>query len=164
MPKIAPFLWFDDQAEEAAEFYVSVFNARPGSAGDSEILELARYGEAGPGKPGSVMTVSFRLEGQEFTGLNGGPHHSFTEAVSFFVNCETQAEVDELWGKLAEGGSEEPCGWLKDRYGMSWQIIPSLLPRLISDRDPKKAQGAMAAMMKMKKIDMAALQKAYDEA
>ena len=108
MPKIAPFLWFDDQAEEAAEFYVSVFNARPGSAGDSEILGVARYGEGGPGKPGSAMTVSFRLEGQEFTGLNGGPHHQFTEAVSFLVNCETQEEVDALWSALSEGGEAGP--------------------------------------------------------
>jgi len=152
MQKITPFLWFDGKAEEATNFYVGIFR-------NSRVLSINRAGKDGP-----VFSTTFNLDGQDFFALNGGPMFSFTPAISFFVNCETQAEVDELWGKLAEGGSEEPCGWLKDRYGMSWQIIPSLLPRLISDRDPKKAQGAMAAMMKMKKIDMAALQKAYDEA
>ena len=160
--RIAPCLWFDDKAEEAAEFYVSVFNARPGSAGDSEILEVSRYGEAGPGKPGSAMTVSFRLEGQEFTGLNGGPHHSFNEAVSFFVNCETQEEVDALWSALSDAGEEGPCGWLKDRYGLSWQIIPSALFRLMSDPDPEKSKRVMEAMLKMKKIDTRVLQEAYE--
>jgi len=137
MPKITPFLWFDDQAEEAAEFYVSVFNARPGSAGDSEILGVSRYGEAGPGKPGSAMTVSFRLEGQEFTGLNGGPHHSFNEG---------------------------PCGWLRDRYGLSWQIIPSALGELLGDPDPERAARAMQAMLQMTKLDIQGLRRAAEAA
>ena len=160
MPKISPFLWFDDQAEEAADFYVSVFNARPGSAGDSEILGVSRYGEAGPGKPGSAMTVSFRLEGQELTALNGGPHHSFTEAVSFLVNCETQEEVDALWTALSEGGEEGPCGWLKDKYGLSWQIVPTVLGELLSDKDAAKSQRVMQAMLKMVKLDIKKLKQA----
>ena len=164
MPKITPFLWFDDQAEEAAELYVSVFNGRPGSAGDSEILEVARYGEAGPGKPGSVMTVSFRLEGQEFTGLNGGPHYRFTEAVSFLVNCDTQEEVDALWSALTEGGEEDRCGWLKDRYGLSWQIIPTALGELLGDPDPDRAGRAMQAMLQMTKIDIEGLRHAAEAA
>ena len=162
MPKIAPFLWFEDQAEEAAEFYVSVFNARPGSAGDSEILGVSRYGEAGPGKPGSAMTVSFRLEGQEFTGLNGGPHHSFNEAVSFFVNCETQEEVDALWEQLSEGGEQGPCGWLKDRYGLSWQVVPTLLAEMLQDKDPVKRERVMSAMLDMKKLEIEPLRRAYE--
>jgi predicted 3-demethylubiquinone-9 3-methyltransferase (glyoxalase superfamily) len=164
MPKIAPFLWFDDQAEEAAEFYVSVFNARPGSAGDSEISGVARYGEAGPGEPGSAMTVSFRLEGQEFTGLNGGPHYRFTEAVSFLVNCDTQEEVDALWSALTEGGEEDRCGWLKDRYGLSWQIIPTALGELLGDPDPERAGRAMQAMLQMTKIDIDGLRRAAEAA
>jgi predicted 3-demethylubiquinone-9 3-methyltransferase (glyoxalase superfamily) len=164
MPKITPFLWFDDQAEEAAEFYVSVFNARPGSAGDSEILEVSRHGEAGPGKPGSVMTVSFRLEGQDFTGLNGGPHHPFNEAVSFFVNCETQEEVDALWSALSDAGEEGPCGWLKDRYGLSWQITPSALGELLGDPDPERAARAMQAMLRMTKLDIRGLRRAAEAA
>ncbi len=164
MPKITPFLWFDDQAEEAAELYVSVFNARPGSSGDSEIQGVSRYGEAGPGKPGSAMTVSFRLEGQDFTGLNGGPHHAFTEAVSFHVSCETQDEVDALWSALADGGEEGPCGWLKDRYGLSWQIIPSALGELLGDPDPERAARAMQAMLQMTKIDIRGLRRAAEAA
>jgi predicted 3-demethylubiquinone-9 3-methyltransferase (glyoxalase superfamily) len=164
MPKITPFLWFDDQAEEAAEFYVSVFNARPGSAGDSEILGVSRYGEAGPGKPGSAMTVSFRLEGQDFTGLNGGPQYRFTEAVSFFVSCETQEEVDALWSALTEGGQEDACGWLKDRYGLSWQIIPTALGELLGDPDPERAGRAMQAMLQMTKIDIDGLRRAAEAA
>ena len=164
MPKITPFLWFDDQAEEAVEFYVSVFNARPGSAGDSEILGVSRYGESGPGKPGSAMTVSFRLEGQEFTALNGGPHHSFNEAVSFFVSCETQDEVDALWSALSDAGEEGPCGWLKDRYGLSWQIIPSALGELLSDPDPERAARAMQAMLQMTKLDIQGLRRAAEAA
>ena len=164
MPKIAPFLWFEDQAEEAAEFYVSVFNARPGSAGDSEILGVSRYGEAGPGKPGSAMTVSFRLEGQELTGLNGGPHHSFTEAFSFLVNCETQEEVDALWTALSEGGEEGPCGWVKDRFGLSWQVIPTRLAQLLKDPDKDKANRVMGAMLRMGKIEVAELDRAADGA
>ena len=164
MPKITPFLWFDDQAEEAAELYVSVFNARPGSSGDSEILGVSRYGEAGPGKPGSAMTVSFRLEGQDVTGLNGGPHHEFTEAVSFLVSCETQDEVDALWSALSDGGEEGPCGWLKDRYGLSWQIIPTALGELLGDADPERAGRAMQAMLQMTKIDIRGLRVAAEAA
>jgi predicted 3-demethylubiquinone-9 3-methyltransferase (glyoxalase superfamily) len=164
MPKITPFLWFDDQAEEAAELYVSVFNARPGSSGDSEIQGVSRYGEAGPGKPGSAMTVSFRLEGQDFTGLNGGPNHAFTEAVSFHVSCETQDEVDALWSALADGGEEGPCGWLKDRYGLSWQIIPTARGELLCDPDPERAARAMQAMLQMTKIDIQGLRRAAEAA
>jgi predicted 3-demethylubiquinone-9 3-methyltransferase (glyoxalase superfamily) len=164
MPKITPFLWFDDQAEEAAELYVSVFNARPGSSGDSEIRGVSRYGEAGPGKPGSAMTVSFRLEGQDFTGLNGGPHHAFSEAVSFHVSCETQDEVDALWSALSDGGEEGPCGWLKDRYGLSWQIIPTALGELLGDPDPERGARAMQAMLQMTKIDIQGLRRAAEAA
>jgi predicted 3-demethylubiquinone-9 3-methyltransferase (glyoxalase superfamily) len=164
MPKITPFLWFDDKAEEAAEFYVSVFNARPGSTGDSEILGVSRYGEAGPGKPGSAMTVSLRLEGQEITALNGGPDHRFTDAFSFFVNCETQEEVDHFWAALTEGGEEGPCGWLTDRYGLSWQIIPTALPELLGDPDPGRSQRAMQSMLQMRKIDIAGLRRAAEAA
>jgi predicted 3-demethylubiquinone-9 3-methyltransferase (glyoxalase superfamily) len=124
MQKITPFLWFDDKAEEAAEHYVSVFNARPGASGNSKILGISRYGEGGPGTPGTAMTVSFVLEGQGITGLNGGPDHGFTDAFSFLVSCEDQDEVDALWTALSEGGEEGPCGWLKDRFGLSWQIVP----------------------------------------
>jgi predicted 3-demethylubiquinone-9 3-methyltransferase (glyoxalase superfamily) len=164
MPKVTPFLWFDDQAEEAAELYVSVFNERPGSSGDSEILGVSRYGEAGPGKPGSAMTVSLRLEGQEITGLNGGPDHTFTDAFSFFVSCETQEEVDHFWAALTEGGEEGPCGWLTDRYGLSWQIIPTALSELLGDPDPGRSKRAMQAMLQMRKIDIAGLQRAAEAA
>jgi predicted 3-demethylubiquinone-9 3-methyltransferase (glyoxalase superfamily) len=148
-------LWFDDQAEEAVNFYVSVFK-------NSKIGEVSRYGETGPGPKGSVMTVSFELEGQQFTALNGGPHFKFTEAVSFVVNCETQQEVDDLWDKLSEGGQTQQCGWLKDRFGLSWQIIPSDLPKLIGDPDPQKSQRVMEAMLQMTKIDVAKLRQAYE--
>jgi predicted 3-demethylubiquinone-9 3-methyltransferase (glyoxalase superfamily) len=141
-----------------------VFNARPGSSGDSEIQGVSRYGEAGPGKPGSAMTVSFRLEGQDFTGLNGGPNHAFTEAVSFHVSCETQDEVDALWSALADGGEEGPCGWLKDRYGLSWQIIPTALGELLGDPDPERAARAMQAMLQMTKIDIQGLRRAAEAA
>jgi predicted 3-demethylubiquinone-9 3-methyltransferase (glyoxalase superfamily) len=165
MQKITTFLWFDDQAEEAATFYVEVFSQRPGAtAGASKILDVSRYGEAGPGAPGSVMTVSFQLEGQEFVGLNGGPEFSFTEAVSLMVNCTSQEEVDDLWAKLTDGGAESDCGWLKDRYGLSWQITPTALMDLIRDPDPKKSQAAMKAMLGMKKIDIAGLQRAHEAA
>ena len=153
MPRISPFLWFDTQAEEAARFYVSIFE-------NSEIVKIARYGEAGPGPEGSVMTVVFELEGQEFIALNGGPQFKFTEAISFSVNCETQKEVDQFWEKLSQGGEEGPCGWLKDRYGLSWQINPVILGEMLSDPDPKKSRRVMEAMLKMKKIDIAALKKA----
>ena len=164
MQKITPFLWFDDKAEEAAEHYVSVFNARPGTARGSEILEISRYGEGGRGKPGTAMTVSFRLEGQEFTALNGGPDHNFTDAVSFLVSCETQEEVDAFWSALSEGGEEGPCGWLKDRYGLSWQIIPTALSELLGDPDPGRSQRALQAMLQMRKIDIAGLRRAAEAA
>ena len=157
MPRIAPFLWFDTQAEEAARFYVSIFK-------NSKIVKVARYGEAGPGPKGSVMTVVFELEGQEFIALNGGPQFKFTEAISFSVNCQTQQEVDEFWEKLSKGGEEGPCGWLKDKYGLSWQINPVILGEMLSDPDPKKSRRVMEAMLKMKKIDIAALKKAYNAA
>jgi predicted 3-demethylubiquinone-9 3-methyltransferase (glyoxalase superfamily) len=153
LQKITPFLWFDNQAEEAATFYVSLFkNAKMG--------DVARHGEGGPAPGGSAMVVSFELEGIRFTALNGGPMYKFTEAVSFYVDCENQEEVDYFWGKLSEGGKIQQCGWLKDKFGLSWQIIPSALPRLLSDPDRKKAGRAMQAMLKMKKLDVAALEKA----
>jgi predicted 3-demethylubiquinone-9 3-methyltransferase (glyoxalase superfamily) len=157
MQKITPFLWFDDQAEEAMNFYVSIFK-------NSKVGRVTRYGEAGPGPKGSVMSATFQLEGQEFMALNGSPHFSFTPAISFFVNCETQAEVDELWEKLSAGGKTERCGWLKDKYGLSWQIIPSALGRLMGDKNAPKAQRVMKAMLEMHKIDIARLQQAYDQA
>jgi predicted 3-demethylubiquinone-9 3-methyltransferase (glyoxalase superfamily) len=157
MQRITPFLWFDDQAEEAMNFYVSIFK-------NSKVGRVTRYGEAGPGPKGSVMSATFQLEGQEFMALNGGPHFSFTPAISFFVNCETQEEVDELWKKLSAGGKTERCGWLKDKYGLSWQIIPSALGRLMGDNNAAKAQSVMKAMLEMDKIGIARLQQAYDQA
>ena len=158
---ITPFLWFDDQAEEAAKQYVSIFS---GLGRDAEITEVTRYGPSGAqagGRPeGSVMTVAFRLNGQDFVALNGGPTFQFSEAISFVVNCETQDEVDQLWAQLSEGGEEGPCGWLKDRYGVWWQIVPTALARLLSDPDPKRAERAMAAMLQMKKLDIQALENA----
>ncbi len=154
MPTITPFLWFDHQAEEAAKFYVSIFK-------NSQIVTTTRYGEAGPGPKGSVMTVVFQLEGQEFIALNGGPQFKFTEAISFSVNCKTQKEVDEFWEKLSAGGEEGPCGWLKDKYGLSWQINPTILGEMLNDPDPKRSRRVMEAMLKMKKIDIAGLQRAY---
>ena len=155
MRKITPFLWFDDQAEEAANLYTSIFD-------NSKILSVSRYGEAGRGEPGSVMTVEFELEGQRFVGLNGGPAHQFTEGVSFLVNCETQKEVDELWAKLTDGGEGGPCGWLKDRFGLSWQIVPSALLRLLGDPDREKAGRVMQAMLQMSKIEIDELERAYE--
>jgi len=157
MQKITPFLWFDNQAEEAINFYVSIFK-------NSKVLNVSRYGDAGPGPAGSVITATFQLEGQEFMALNGGPDHKFTEAISLFVDCKTQEEVDELWAKLSEGGEEGPCGWLKDKYGLSWQIIPSALGELLNDPDPAKSQSVMKAMLQMSKIDIKGLQQAYDQA
>jgi predicted 3-demethylubiquinone-9 3-methyltransferase (glyoxalase superfamily) len=157
MQRITPFLWFDEQAEEAMNFYVSIFK-------NSKVGRVTRYGEAGPGAKGSVMSATFQLEGQEFMALNGGPHFSFTPAISFFVNCETQEEVDELWKKLSAGGKTDRCGWLKDKYGLSWQIIPSALGRLMGDTNAAKAQSVMKAMLEMDKIDIARLQQAYDQA
>jgi predicted 3-demethylubiquinone-9 3-methyltransferase (glyoxalase superfamily) len=154
MQKITPFLWFDSQAEEAAKFYVAVF-------GNSRILKTVRYGTAGPGPAGSVMTVVFELNGVQFTALNGGPLHRFSEAISFVVNCQSQAEVDTVWEKLSAGGQPDRCGWVKDRYGLSWQVVPSVLPVLLGDPDAAKAQRTMAAMLKMSKLDIAALEKAH---
>jgi predicted 3-demethylubiquinone-9 3-methyltransferase (glyoxalase superfamily) len=153
--KITPFLWFDHQAEEAANFYVSIFP-------NSRIVKVARYGEAGPGPPGSAMTVEFQLEGQSFVALNGGPHFKFTEAISFVVNCQTQDEVDTYWEKLSAGGSDLQCGWLKDKFGLSWQVVPTALSKLLSDPDPEKSQRVMKALLTMKKLDVGALQQAFD--
>ena len=166
MQKITPFLWFNDQAEEAAEFYVSTFNGRPGGSagGESKVLNVTRYGEGGPGTPGSAMTASFVLEGLEFTALNGGPEFAFTEATSFHVSCESQEEVDYFWKALTDGGEESQCGWLKDKYGLSWQIIPTALHRLLGDADPGRAQRAMQAMLQMQKIDIAEMERAADAA
>jgi|SRR5262245_57236034 len=160
MQKFTPCLWFDSQAEEAARFYTSLFK-------DSKVLQVSRYGEAGAkasGQPlGSVMTVRFQLAGQEFVGLNGGPHFKFSEAISFMVNCDTQAEIDDLWEKLSEGGEKGPCGWLKDKYGLSWQIVPTVLGEMMQDKDPKKTERVMAAVMQMKKLDAVALKRAYEQ-
>ena len=156
MQKITPFLWFDGQAEEAMNFYISIFK-------NSKIINVSRYGEAGPGPKGTVMSATFQLEGQQFMALNGGPHFTFTPAISLFVNCEAQEEVDELWKKLSAGGSEERCGWLKDKFGLSWQIIPAALGKLLGDKDPEKAKRVMMAMLKMNKIDVKKLQEAYDQ-
>src|SRR5262249_32663735 len=152
--KITTFLWYNDKAEEAAKFYVSLFKK-------SQIKEIRRYGDTGPGPKGSVMTVTFELEGQDFIALNGGPHFSFTPAISLFVNCETQEEVDQLWEKLSAGGRKDRCGWLQDKYGLSWQIIPEALSTLMSDPDPAKAGRVMKAMLQMDKIDVGQLQEAY---
>jgi predicted 3-demethylubiquinone-9 3-methyltransferase (glyoxalase superfamily) len=152
--RITPFLWFDGQAEEAANFYVSIFP-------NSKVGSTSRYGEAGPGPKGSVMTIAFDLDGLSFTALNGGPMFKFTEAISLVVHCETQAEVDHYWDKLSAGGQQVQCGWLKDKYGLSWQIVPNALMELVQDKDPAKSQRVMAAMMQMKKIDIAGLKHAY---
>jgi predicted 3-demethylubiquinone-9 3-methyltransferase (glyoxalase superfamily) len=153
MQKITPFLWFDNQAEEAAKFYVSIFK-------NSKIVNVARYGDAGPGPKGSVMTVRFQLDGQEFVALNGGPQFKFTEAISFVVNCETQEEIDYFWEKLSGGGGKSRCGWLKDKFGLSWQIVPSALSEMVDDKDPAKSDRVMKALMQMDKLDIATLQRA----
>jgi predicted 3-demethylubiquinone-9 3-methyltransferase (glyoxalase superfamily) len=155
--KITPFLWFDNNAEEAANFYVSIFK-------NSKIGTVRRYGDAGPGPKGSVMSITFQLEGQEFFALNGGPHFKFTPAISLFVNCETQQEVDELWDKLSAGGRKDRCGWLQDKFGLSWQIIPKQLGEMLGDKDPAKSQSVMKAMLQMDKIDVGKLKQAYDKA
>ena len=153
MQKITPFLWFDGNAEEAMNFYTSIFrNAKVGS--------ISRYGEAGPGPAGSVLTASFELEGLQFTALNGGPHFKFNEAISFHVACESQAEVDYFWDRLGAGGQIQQCGWLKDKFGVSWQIVPTALPRLLGNADRAKANRVMQAMLQMKKLDIAALEQA----
>ena len=154
--RITPFLWYDTQAEEAANFYVSVFK-------NSKVLGVVRYGDVGPGPKGSVMTVEFELEGLKFVGLNGGPHFKFTEAVSFAISCETQEEVDYFWQKLiADGGAESQCGWLRDKYGLSWQVVPTILIELFKDKDAEKSQRVMKAMLQMKKIDIETLKQAYE--
>ncbi len=154
MQKITPYLWFNDQAEEAAKFYTSLFK-------NSRITDVQRYPPGSPGEPGKVMIVAFELEGQPFVALNGGPQYKFTEAISFYVNCETQEEVDRLWDELTAGGEPGPCGWLKDRYGVSWQIIPKALPQLLGDPDPVRAERVMKAMLQMSKIDVRGLERAY---
>jgi predicted 3-demethylubiquinone-9 3-methyltransferase (glyoxalase superfamily) len=156
MQKITPFLWFDDQAEEAMNFYVSIFK-------NSKVLSVARYGDAGPGPKGTIMTARFQLEGQEFIALNGGPQFKFTEAISFLVNCETQEEVDYFWEKLSKGGERSRCGWLKDKFGLSWQIVPTVLSEMLQDENAEKSQSVMKAMLQMDKIDIQGLKRAYDQ-
>jgi predicted 3-demethylubiquinone-9 3-methyltransferase (glyoxalase superfamily) len=155
MQKISPFLWFDNQAEEAVKFYTSIFK-------NSRIGKITRYGEGEHGEPGNVMTVTFQLEGQEFMALNGGPHFTFSPAISFFVNCQKQEEVDELWEKLTEGGEEQQCAWLRDKYGVTWQIVPTALGELLNDPDPDKSKRVMEAMLQMKKIDIGVLKRVYE--
>jgi predicted 3-demethylubiquinone-9 3-methyltransferase (glyoxalase superfamily) len=154
MQKITPFLWFDNQAEEAAHFYTSIFK-------NSKIGKISRNGDAGPGPKGSVIVASFELNGQEFMALNGGPQFKFTEAISFVVNCETQDEVDFYWEKLSQGGQKSQCGWLKDKFGLSWQVVPSALGKLMSDPDPERSKRVMHAMLQMTKIDIATLERAH---
>lgn len=154
MQKITPCLWFDDRAEEAARFYASVFK-------NSRIGEITHYGQGAPRPKGSVLTVRFHLDGQEFLALNGGPQFKFTEAVSFIVNCESQDEVDLMWEKLSEGGEKVQCGWLKDKYGMSWQIVPTVLAKMLSDPDPARAERVLQAVLRMKKLDIKGLEDAY---
>ena len=156
MQKIVPFLWFDGKAEEAASYYVSIFP-------NSKVLNVSRHGDAGPGPKGTAMGVTFQLDGQEFYALNGGPQFKFTEAISLFVNCKTQQEVDTLWEKLTQGGQKSQCGWLKDKYGLSWQIIPTALGQMLGDKDPQKSKRVMEAMLKMNKIDIETLKQAYDQ-
>jgi len=158
MQKITPFLWFDNRAEEAMNFYTSVFK-------NSKLGQVFRYGDAGPGPTGSVMTASFTLDGQEFVALNGGPIFKFTEAISFVINCTTQEEVDYYWEKLTSGGGQESmCGWLKDKFGVSWQVVPTALSELLTNKDPEKAKRAMHAMLQMKKIDINVLKKSFGSA
>jgi predicted 3-demethylubiquinone-9 3-methyltransferase (glyoxalase superfamily) len=158
MQKITPFLWFDDNAEEAVNRYISIFK-------NSRINSVSRFGEAGPGQPGKVMTINFELQGLTLTALNGGPYYKFTEAISLEVDCASQEEVDELWNKLtADGGEPGQCGWLKDKFGLSWQIVPTAMMELIQGPDPAGSQRAMAAMLKMSKLDLAALRRAYEQA
>lgn len=154
MQKITPFLWFDSNAEEAMNFYVSIFK-------NSKVVSVTRYGEGGPGPKDTVMSAVFELEGQGFFALNGGPHFAFTPAISFFVKCETQPEIDEMWEKLSAGGEIQRCGWLKDKFGLSWQIVPPILGQYLQDKEPERAKRVMHAMLLMDKIDIAKLQQAY---
>jgi predicted 3-demethylubiquinone-9 3-methyltransferase (glyoxalase superfamily) len=156
MQRITPFLWFDNQAEEAARFYTSIFK-------NSRVLDISRYGDAGPGPQGTVMVAAFELEGQQFLALNGGPEFKFSEAVSFVVNCETQAEVDHYWDKLTEGGKPNVCGWLRDKFGLAWQVVPTALSKMLQDKDRAKSQRVMKAMLQMTKIDIEGLRRAYDQ-
>jgi predicted 3-demethylubiquinone-9 3-methyltransferase (glyoxalase superfamily) len=153
--KITPFLWYDNQAEQAAAFYASIFP-------NSKIVKIVRNGEGGPGPAGSALTVEFQLDGQSFVALNGGPHFKFSEAISFVVNCSTQEEVDSYWEKLSAGGAEAQCGWLEDKFGLSWQVVPTALPELLANPDPKKSERVMKALMTMKKLDLRALQQASE--
>lgn len=155
MQKITPFLWFDKQAEEAANFYVSIFN-------NSRIVSISRYGAEGPGPKGTVMVVAFQLEGQEFVALNGGPGFPFSQAISFVINCETQEEVDEFWEKLSRDGEPNRCGWVKDKYGVPWQVVPTILGKLLQDKDAEKSARVMKAMLQMNKLDIARLKRAYE--
>jgi predicted 3-demethylubiquinone-9 3-methyltransferase (glyoxalase superfamily) len=156
MQKITPCLWFDDRAEEAMRFYTSIFK-------NSKVGSIARYGDAGPGKKGTVMTVTFEIEGQEFMGLNGGPHFKFSPAISFVVHCKTQEELDDYWAKLLEGGAPSQCGWLTDKFGVSWQIVPTILSEMMQDKDPEKTNRVMQAVLKMVKLDIKALKQAYEQ-
>jgi predicted 3-demethylubiquinone-9 3-methyltransferase (glyoxalase superfamily) len=157
MQKITPFLWFDDKAEEAMRFYVSIFK-------NSRIVSVSRYGEAGPGPKGTVMVAAFELDGQEFLALNGGPQFTFSPAISLLVNCEAQDEVDYFWERLSEGGEKDRCGWLRDKYGLSWQVVPTILGELMQDQDPEKSKRVMEAMLQMQKIDIEGLKRAYERA
>ena len=152
--KITPFLWFNDNAEEAVKFYLSIFR-------NAKFTDILRYGDAGPGPKGSVLTISFQLEGQDFVALNGGPQFRFSQAISFLVSCDTQGEVDRFWEKLSEGGEKQPCGWLRDKFGVSWQVVPTVLGEMLRDKDSAKADRVMKAMLQMSKIDIAVLKKAY---
>ena len=156
MQKITPFLWYNDNAEEAMNFYISIFK-------NSKVMSVARYGDAGPGPKGTVMTAVFQLEGQEFIALNGGPQFTFTEAISFVVNCETQEEVDAFWEKLSEGGEKSRCGWLKDKFGLSWQIVPTVLGEMMEDEDAERSKRVMEAMLQMDKLDIQRLKQAYEQ-
>jgi predicted 3-demethylubiquinone-9 3-methyltransferase (glyoxalase superfamily) len=156
MQKIIPFLWFDDKAEEAMRFYVSIFK-------NSKVGGISRYGSEGPGPKGTVMVATFQIDGQEFMALNGGPEFKFSPAVSFLVNCKTQEEIDEFWEKLSEGGEKKQCGWLQDKYGLSWQIVPTALGEMMQDKDPEKSKRVMQAMLQMHKIDLGRLRQAYDQ-
>lgn len=156
MQKITPFLWFNDQAEEAVNFYTSIFK-------NSKVGKIARYGDAGPRPKGTVMTTTFQLDGQDFIALNGGPQFTFSPAISFVVNCQTQEEIDELWERLSEGGEKIQCGWLKDKYGISWQIVPSVLAHMMQDKDGEKSNRVMKAIFQMKKIDIATLKRAFEQ-